>query len=295
MTRLTTPGLVAVLALAAPALAQDAPACEDAAAALAPYEGRLTVDELAFGVDWLQDQVDLRPEGVDPCDLVAGAHAEADALLAERDSAPTANASAESATTSAVVATSPEDAVHTLPAGRGEHRLELVFEAPASGAYSSRVASAPAWLRLDGGQAEVEAGADRRVAIPFRLAPDAPVGETAAVSVEVVGTSGPVGIAEFSVRVEAPLQVALGTPFPNPARGAVTLPFELPEASEVTVEVYDALGRSVARIDAGERAAGAHEAALDGRALAAGTYVVRMTAEGESGREVRVRRLTVVR
>lgn len=293
MTRLLFIALTT--ALAVPALAQDAPECEDADAALASYEGLLTADELAFGVAWLQDQIDLRPDGVAPCDLVAGAHAEADALLAERDSAQTATSTAGPASVVGSAAASPDAAIHDVPAGRGEHRIELVFEAPSAGAYAARAVSAPAWLRLDGGQVEVEAGADRRVVLPFRLSSDAPVGEAGVVSVEVVGASGPVGMAAFSVRVEAPLEVALGTPFPNPARGAVTLPFELPAASEVTVEVYDVLGRSVARLDVGERAAGTHEAALDGRALAAGAYVVRLTAESENGREVRVRRLTVVR
>lgn len=280
------------LALAAPALAQDSSECEDAAAAFAPYEGRLTADELAFGVAWLQDQIDLRPSDVDPCGLVAGAHAEADAHLAARDSASAA--AAASAGYEEARAPSPMEA-HAVPAGQGEHRLNLAFEAPTAGAYSVRAASAPDWLELDPAAGEFEAGADRLLTVPFRLAPGAPVGETVAVSVEVVGESGPVGMAAFTVRVEAPLEVTLGAPFPNPARGAVTLPFELPEASDVTVEVYDALGRLVARIEVGERAAGAHEAALDGRALAAGAYVVRLTTGGEGGRDVRVRRLTVVR
>jgi hypothetical protein len=52
------------------------------------------------------------------------------------------------------------------------------------------------------------------------------------------------------------------------------------------------LGREVARLlDDAERAAGWHDVRLDGRALAAGTYLYRM----EAGDFTAVRRLTVAR
>ncbi len=66
--------------------------------------------------------------------------------------------------------------------------------------------------------------------------------------------------------------------------------FALAEAGAVRLSVFDALGREVAVLAAGERAAGAHEARLDAARLAPGVYVVRLEA---AGRAV-TRRLAVV-
>ena len=81
------------------------------------------------------------------------------------------------------------------------------------------------------------------------------------------------------------------TASPNPARGAVRVRYGVAEAGPVRAAVYDALGREVAVLVDGDRAAGPHEAALDAGALAPGVYVVRLDAGGH----VLARPLTVVR
>ena len=68
--------------------------------------------------------------------------------------------------------------------------------------------------------------------------------------------------------------VTLGAPFPNPARGAVTVPLALPTAREVEVSVIDALGRRVAVIARGLGVAGTQMLRLDASRLSAGTYTV---------------------
>lgn len=72
-----------------------------------------------------------------------------------------------------------------------------------------------------------------------------------------------------------PAAYALGPAYPNPTALRATVPFELPEAAEVEVAVYDLLGRRVALLTEGLRAAGRHTATLDASGLSAGIYVVR--------------------
>lgn len=84
---------------------------------------------------------------------------------------------------------------------------------------------------------------------------------------------------------------ALDQNYPNPVRSRTTVPFSVAEAGPVTLEVFDALGRLVARPVEEHRAAGAHEVSLDAAGLAPGLYVYRLTAGGD----VRQRSLTVVR
>ena len=96
---------------------------------------------------------------------------------------------------------------------------------------------------------------------------------------------------EQTLRVPTPTAVALHAPFPNPARGQATLRYELPEAADVRIQMYDLLGRRVATLKQGDVNAGRYEAQVPVGRLASGTYFVRMQASGT----VRTQRLTIVR
>jgi hypothetical protein len=65
----------------------------------------------------------------------------------------------------------------------------------------------------------------------------------------------------------------------------------LPTQTEVTIEVYDLLGRRVAQLVDGPRSAGRHEVALSAGRWPSGTYFVRM----QAGSASKTQRLTVVR
>jgi hypothetical protein len=73
-------------------------------------------------------------------------------------------------------------------------------------------------------------------------------------------------------------------PAPNPARGSGTILLDLPEQARVTVVLFDVRGRPVLEHDAGTVDAGASRAVrLDLSGLAAGTYLIRATAETAAG------------
>lgn len=92
-------------------------------------------------------------------------------------------------------------------------------------------------------------------------------------------------------RSEAPTAVArrpVSTPpaarsltgFPNPFAERATVRFALPRAAAVHLAVYDLLGRRVALLADRSYSAGTHTVRLDGTALPAGIYLVRLTADG---------------
>ena len=89
----------------------------------------------------------------------------------------------------------------------------------------------------------------------------------------------------------APVADALLGSAPNPTRDRTTVGFELAEAGDVTVAVFDALGREVARLLDGPAEAGVRQVTFDVTGLPAGVYVVRMTTETATFAE----RITVVR
>jgi hypothetical protein len=79
-----------------------------------------------------------------------------------------------------------------------------------------------------------------------------------------------------------PRHLALRESYPHPVSasqdGSVRLGMELPVGAAVTAELFDALGRSVRRIAAGQRDAGFTTMMLDVSGLAPGAYVCRVTA-----------------
>jgi sucrose-6-phosphate hydrolase SacC (GH32 family) len=84
--------------------------------------------------------------------------------------------------------------------------------------------------------------------------------------------------------------------FPNPAAGATTISFRLPEGAHAVLAVYDTLGRQVRTLIDSDLAAGEHTAVWDGRTdggqpAAAGVYLYRLRA----GATAATRRLTLIR
>ena len=79
----------------------------------------------------------------------------------------------------------------------------------------------------------------------------------------------------------APCGQSLLPPAPNPATGAVRLGFVLETAADVRLSVVDVLGREVATVLDGPRAAGRHDVRVETGRLAPGTYLVRLATEAE--------------
>jgi hypothetical protein len=83
-----------------------------------------------------------------------------------------------------------------------------------------------------------------------------------------------------SVDDDEPLvaEYRLSQNYPNPFNPSTSIRYSVPTGSEVTLKVYDALGREVATLVDGFVSAGSHQATLDASSLASGMYVYRMTA-----------------
>ncbi len=82
-----------------------------------------------------------------------------------------------------------------------------------------------------------------------------------------------------------PEEFALRQNYPNPFNPSTTIRYDLPEAVEVTLCVYDLLGREVVRLVDGRREAGYHRAVWDGqdasgRPVPTGLYITRLFTPG---------------
>ena len=77
---------------------------------------------------------------------------------------------------------------------------------------------------------------------------------------------------------ELPTEVGLSQNYPNPFNPQTTIDYALPQASDVSLVVYDMLGREVDVLVDGPQAAGRHMVRFDANHLPNGTYVYRLVA-----------------
>ena len=78
---------------------------------------------------------------------------------------------------------------------------------------------------------------------------------------------------------------ALGQNYPNPFNPSTVIPYQLPRAALMRLEVFNVLGQRIETLVNEERPAGAHTAVWDatdaaGQAVAAGVYIYRLSGEG---------------
>ena len=99
------------------------------------------------------------------------------------------------------------------------------------------------------------------------------------------------GMATGTEVAKVPTRFILEQNYPNPFNPTTTIAYALPVASEVSLIVYDVLGRAIATLVDTRQLAGRHEAAFDASRLPSGMYVYRLQAGSFSA----TKRLVVLR
>ena len=88
------------------------------------------------------------------------------------------------------------------------------------------------------------------------------------------------GTFDYSNEIEVNLftvkSFALFQNYPNPFNPSTTISFQLPQASYVTLKVYDAIGTEIETIAEGYYPAGVHEVIFDASKLSSGIYLYRI-------------------
>ncbi|MFZ0389840.1 MAG: T9SS type A sorting domain-containing protein [Calditrichia bacterium] len=94
-----------------------------------------------------------------------------------------------------------------------------------------------------------------------------------------------------------PQDFALQQNYPNPFNPATTIPYALPERSEISIEIYNILGSRVAIVKSGIQAPGFYRQVWNSAGFSSGVYLYRLTAKGlASGRQyTQVRKLILMK
>ena len=95
----------------------------------------------------------------------------------------------------------------------------------------------------------------------------------------------------------APEGVQLGKAYPNPTNGYTVIAFSLPETGgmnqQVSLELLDAMGRTMGIITQGRLNPGYHEAGFDTKEMTRGFYTYRLSVQGINGRTTKVNKLII--
>lgn len=83
------------------------------------------------------------------------------------------------------------------------------------------------------------------------------------------------------LRSDLPYKHRLRQNYPNPFNPSTTIEFESPEATVVTIRVYDLLGRKVATLLDGKVQPGVHRVVWDASGLSGGVYLCRFQSAGQ--------------
>jgi hypothetical protein len=76
-----------------------------------------------------------------------------------------------------------------------------------------------------------------------------------------------------------PTNYVLMQNFPNPFNPSTTIQYSIPKDAHVSLVVYDVLGREVAMLESGIKAAGSYRVNFDASRLASGVYMYRLEAD----------------
>ncbi|MGH7493687.1 MAG: Ig-like domain-containing protein [bacterium] len=125
------------------------------------------------------------------------------------------------------------------------------------------------------------------------------VNDLAGSPVEFVASAKPNAVEEKDEAV--PTAFALLQNSPNPFNPETNIYFELPQAAEVELDLYDLNGRFIAKLVNGQKIAGRHQVRWNGRdrhdqPLESGVYIYRLRARHGSGEEfLATRKLTLLK
>ena len=96
---------------------------------------------------------------------------------------------------------------------------------------------------------------------------------------------------EIEVEIGLPTEFELSQNYPNPFNPETVISYQLPVSGNVSLKVFDMLGREVVTLVDEVKEAGAYDVTFNGKALASGTYIYRL----QSGDYIKIHKMILLK
>jgi hypothetical protein len=175
--------------------------------------------------------------------------------------------------------------VHNVPFGSGGNTIRLQI-ANASASHATHIVveaqNVPEWIQMIPPEQTIpvlKAGAEVEVMFTFSVGRMAPVNkkETLSFTVHAEG-SDEQWVKQIRIVVDAPRQYALSQNYPNPFNPTTEISFQIPEAVQTSLKIYDVLGRDVATLVDDVKQPGEYTVQWDALNVPSGLYFCRLRA-----------------
>jgi hypothetical protein len=157
--------------------------------------------------------------------------------------------------------------------------LTVVHSGGQKSTFTIDVMKQPSWITFDKTQLSIEniePGSSSMVLFRFSVDKSAPVDKNEVIQFSISGPSGEQWIKEIPIRISPPETFELFQNYPNPFNPKTTISYQVPILSDVSLNVYDILGKEVAILHRGMQSAGYHESLFNGLGFASGIYFYRL-------------------
>jgi hypothetical protein len=185
------------------------------------------------------------------------------------------------------------DVIQQVPFASKNNTIELTVNNTADLTVSDisvEVTDRPLWLVFTSKSFHLGpvAGKQQKTAtLTFSVDKLALVGQEQSVTVAIKSPSGQVWTKQIRIKVSPPEKFELFQNYPNPFNPTTTIDYQLPGAGSpfnVSVKVYDILGREAASLVGGQQDAGYYQTSFDARRFASGMYIYRLVATDSQNR-----------
>jgi len=176
-------------------------------------------------------------------------------------------------------------AQNKIPFASQNNTIELSVTNTATvdaGNVTVEVQSAPQWLKFTNSKTEISSLKSREAAtasFSFSVDKSAPVNKPQTLNFTISSPTGEKWTKEIVIQVSAPEKFELFQNYPNPFNPSTTIEYALPKAGNVTLKIYDAIGKEVATLVNEMQEAGYYSARFDASKLSSGMYIYKLTSD----------------
>jgi hypothetical protein len=143
------------------------------------------------------------------------------------------------------------------------------------------VASAPAWITFAGKDTVISAlksKEEQTASFTFSVGKSAAVNKEQILSFAITTKSGETWTKEIKIKIAPPATYELFQNYPNPFNPTTVISYQLSEASNVSLKVYDILGREILALVNEQQEPGYYRKTFSARSYASGMYVYQLVA-----------------